>query len=93
MNITKKQGNKDRKRIVLKGTVTLVYYNKYNNSNVYNQKEIQLQVMNQPYQFVFNYQKEGIQFNYHPSYINGLFFVMNDKDFDSIANQVPDSEK
>ncbi|MBL2486524.1 ABC transporter permease, partial [Klebsiella pneumoniae] len=31
-----------------KGTVTLVYYNKYNNSNVYNQKEIQLQVMNQP---------------------------------------------
>lgn len=76
-----------------KGTVTLVYYNKYNNSNVYNQKEIQLQVMNQPYQFVFNGQKEGIQFNYHPSYINGLFFVMNDEDFDSIANQVPDSEK
>ena len=49
--------------------------------------------MNRPYQFVFNGQKEGIQFNYHPSYINGLFFVMNDEDFDSIANQVPDSEK
>lgn len=73
--------------------MTLVYYNKYNNSNVYNQKEIQLQVMNQPYQFVFNGQKEGVQFNHHPSYINGLFFVMNDEDFDSIANQVPDSEK
>lgn len=72
--------------------MTLVYYNKYNNSNVYNQKEIQLQVMNQPYQFVFNGQKEGVQFNHHPSYINGLFFVMNDEDFDSIANQVPDSE-
>lgn len=42
-----------------KGTVTLVYYNKYNNSNVYNQKEIQLQVMSQPYSFVFNGQKEG----------------------------------
>ncbi len=76
-----------------KGTVTLVYYNKYNNSNVYNQKEIQLQVMSQPYSFVFNGQKEGVQFNYHPSYINGLFFVMNDEDFDSIANQVLDSEK
>ena len=48
--------------------------------------------MNQPYQFVFNGQKEGVQFNHHPSYINGLFFVMNDEDFDSIANQVPDSE-
>ncbi len=76
-----------------KGTVTLVYYNKYNHPNVYDQKEIQLQVMNQTYSFVFNGQKEGVQFNYHPSHINGLFFVMNDKDFDSIANQVPDSEK
>ena len=73
--------------------MTLVYYNKYNNSNVYNQKEIQLQVMNQPYQFVFNGQKEEVQFNHHPSHINGLFFVMNDEDFDSIANKVPDSEK
>ena len=76
-----------------KGTVTLVYYNKRNYPNLYNQKEIQLQVMNQTYQFVYNGQKEGVQFNYHPSYINGLFFVMNDEDFDSIANTIPDSEK
>ncbi|MGH0598380.1 FtsX-like permease family protein [Bacillus mycoides] len=76
-----------------KGTVTLVYYNKRNYPNVYNQKEIQLQVMNQAYPFAFNGQKEGVQFNYHPSYINGLFFVMNDEDFNSIANTIPDSEK
>lgn len=76
-----------------KGTVTLVYYNKYNHPNIYDQKEIQFQVMNRTYSFVFNGQKEGIQFNYHPSHINGLFFVMNDEDFDSIANQIPDSEK
>ncbi|PGB00952.1 ABC transporter permease [Bacillus toyonensis] len=76
-----------------KGTVTLVYYNKYNHSNIYNQKEIQLQVMNQTYPFVFNGQKEGVRFNYHLAHINGLFFVMNDEDFDSIANKVPDSEK
>ncbi|EMA6342819.1 ABC transporter permease [Bacillus cytotoxicus] len=76
-----------------KGTVTLVYYNKYNHPNIYNQKEIQLQVMNQTYPFVYNGQKEGIAFNYHPSHINGLFFVMNDEDFASIANKVPDSEK
>ncbi|EOV9527806.1 FtsX-like permease family protein [Bacillus cytotoxicus] len=76
-----------------KGSVTLVYYNKYNHPNMYDQKEIQLQVMNQTYSFVFNGQKEGIQFNYHPSQINGLFFVMHDEDFDGIANKVPDSEK
>lgn len=76
-----------------KGTVTLVYYSKYNHPYMYDRKEIQLQVMNQTYSFVFNGQKEGIQFNYHPSHINGLFFVMNDEDFDSIANKVPDSEK
>ncbi|EJQ04119.1 ABC transporter permease [Bacillus paranthracis] len=76
-----------------KGTVTLVFYNKYNRSNIYNQKEIQLQVMNQTYPFVFNGQKEGVQFNYHLAHINGLFFVMNDEDFDRIANKVPDSEK
>lgn len=76
-----------------KGTVTLVYYNKRNYPNVYNQKEIQLQVMNQAYPFAFNGQKEGVQFNYHRSYINGLFFVMNDEDFNSIANTIPDSEK
>ena len=76
-----------------KGTVTLVYYNKRNYPNVYNQKEIQLQVMNQAYPFAFNSQKEGVQFNYHRSYINGLFFVMNDEDFNSIANTIPDSEK
>ncbi|MED0872312.1 ABC transporter permease [Bacillus mobilis] len=76
-----------------KGTVTLVSYNKYNHPNIYNQKEIQLQVMNQTYPFVFNGQKEGVRFNYHLAHINGLFFVMNDKDFDSIANKVPDSEK
>ncbi|MGV2483084.1 UNVERIFIED_CONTAM: ABC transporter permease, partial [Bacillus mycoides] len=46
-----------------KGTVTLVYYNKRNHPNVYNQKEIQLQVINQTYQFAFNGQKEGVQFN------------------------------
>ncbi len=57
-----------------KGTVTLVFYNKYNRSNIYNQKEIQLQVMNQTYPFVFNGQKEGVQFNYHLAHINGLFF-------------------
>lgn len=49
--------------------------------------------MNQAYPFAFNGQKEGVQFNYHPSYINGLFFVMNDEDFNSIANTIPDSEK
>jgi len=76
-----------------KGTVTLVYYSKYNYPYIYDQKEIQLQIMNQTYSFVFNGQKEGVQFNYHPSYINGLFFVMHDEDFDSIANKVPDSEK
>lgn len=76
-----------------KGTVTLVYYNKRNHPNVYDQKEILLQVMNQTHQFAFNGQKEGVQFNYHPSHINGLFFVMNDEDFDSIANKMPDSEK
>ncbi|PHD65514.1 ABC transporter permease [Bacillus toyonensis] len=76
-----------------KGTVTLVYYNERNDPNVYNQKGIQLQVMKQTYQFAFNGQKEGVQFNHHPSYINGLFFVMNDEDFASIANQVPESEK
>ncbi|PFW58616.1 ABC transporter permease [Bacillus cereus] len=76
-----------------KGTVTLVYYSKYNHSYIYDQKEIQLQVINQTYSFVFNGQKEGVQFNYHPSHINGLFFVMNDEDFDSIASKVPDSEK
>ncbi|HFK1768306.1 TPA: ABC transporter permease [Bacillus paranthracis] len=76
-----------------KGTVTLVFYNKYNRSNIYNQKEIQLQVMNQTYPFVFNGQKEGVQFNYHLAHINGLFFVMNVEDFDRIANKVPDSEK
>lgn len=76
-----------------KGTVTLVYYNKSKYPNVYNQTEIQLQVMNQTYQFVFNGQKEGAQFNYHLAHINGLFFVMNDEDFDSIANKIPDSEK
>ncbi|EJS77978.1 ABC transporter permease [Bacillus cereus] len=76
-----------------KGTVTLVYYNKRNHPNVYDKKEIQLQVMNQTYPFVFNGQKEGVQFNYHPSHINGLFFVMNDEDFDSIANKIPDPEK
>ncbi|MFU2029724.1 ABC transporter permease [Bacillus wiedmannii] len=76
-----------------KGTVTLVYYSKYNHPYIYDQKEIQLQVINQTYSFVFNGQKEGVQLNYHPSHINGLFFVMNDEDFDSIANKVPDSEK
>ncbi|PGM58327.1 ABC transporter permease [Bacillus cereus] len=76
-----------------KGTVTLVYYNKRNHPNVYDQKDIQLQVMNQTYQFAFNGQKEGVQFNYHPAHINGLFFVMNDEDFESIANTIPDSEK
>ncbi|MED1627435.1 ABC transporter permease [Bacillus mycoides] len=76
-----------------KGTVTLVYYNKRNHPNVYNQKEIQLQVINQTYQFAFNGQKEGVQFNYHPSHINGLFFVMNDEDFEIISNTITDSEK
>ncbi|TCW56298.1 putative ABC transport system permease protein [Bacillus thuringiensis] len=76
-----------------KGTVTLVYYSKYNHPYIYDQKEIQLQVMNQTYSFLFNGQKEGLQFNYHPSHINGLFFVMNDEDFESIANKVSDSEK
>ncbi|PRT24647.1 ABC transporter permease [Bacillus wiedmannii] len=76
-----------------KGTVTLVYYSKYNHPYIYDQKEIQLQVINQTYSFVFNGQKEGVQLNYHPWHINGLFFVMNDEDFDSIANKVPDSEK
>ncbi|PEP96246.1 ABC transporter permease [Bacillus wiedmannii] len=76
-----------------KGTVTLVYYSKYNHPYIYDQKEIQLQVINQTYSFVFNGQKEGVQLNYHPSHINGLFFVMNDEDFDSIANKVPGSEK
>ncbi|MFK4316781.1 MULTISPECIES: ABC transporter permease [unclassified Bacillus (in: firmicutes)] len=76
-----------------KETVTLVYYNKRNHPNVYNQKEIQLQVINQTYQFAFNGQKEGVQFNYHPSHINGLFFVMNDEDFEIISNTITDSEK
>ncbi|MGZ9773672.1 ABC transporter permease [Bacillus toyonensis] len=89
------EARKQKKKIYhpKKGTVTLVYYNKSNYPNVYNQKEIQLKVMNQTYPFVFNGQKEGARFNYHLAHINGLFFVMNDEDFDSIANKVPDSEK
>lgn len=87
----KKQGQKmyDPKR----GTVTLVYYNNYNGPTLYNKKKVQLNVSGQTYQYTFNGQKEGAQFNYHPSQINGMFFVMNDQDFNSIANTIPDSEK
>ena len=49
----------NRKRIILKRNCYTCFYNKYNRSNIYNQKEIQLQVMNQTYPFVFNGQKEG----------------------------------
>ncbi|SDY54779.1 ABC transporter permease [Bacillus sp. 166amftsu] len=76
-----------------KGTVTLVYYNEYNGPALYNKKEIQLHVFGQSYQYAFNGQKEGAQFNYHNSQINGTFFVMNDEDFNHIEATIPDVEK
>lgn len=87
----KKQGQKAYNP--KKGTVTLVYYNEYNGPALYNKKEIQLHVFGQSYQYVFNGQKEGAQFNYHNSQINGTFFVMNDEDFNHIEATIPDVEK
>ncbi|KFM98972.1 ABC transporter permease [Bacillus clarus] len=76
-----------------KGAVMLVYYNKYNGPALYNKKEIQLHVSGQSYQYVFNGQKEGAQFNHHTSQINGTFFVMYDEDFNRIEAITPDAEK
>ncbi|MBO1626369.1 ABC transporter permease [Bacillus arachidis] len=87
----KKQGQKAYNP--KKGTVTLVYYNEYNGPALYNKKEIQLHVFGQSYQYAFNGQKEGAQFNYHNSQINGTFFVMNDEDFNHIEATIPDVEK
>ncbi|WIY60441.1 ABC transporter permease [Bacillus arachidis] len=87
----KKQGQKAYNP--KKGTVTLVYYNEYNGPALYNKKEIKLHVFGQSYQYAFNGQKEGAQFNYHNSQINGTFFVMNDEDFNHIEATIPDVEK
>ncbi|PFE01210.1 ABC transporter permease [Bacillus cereus] len=87
----KKQGQKAYNP--KKGTVMLVYYNEYNGPALYNKKEIQLHVFGQSYQYAFNGQKEGAQFNYHNSQINGTFFVMNDEDFNHIEATIPDVEK
>ncbi|PEB51579.1 ABC transporter permease [Bacillus pseudomycoides] len=76
-----------------RGTVTLVYYNKYNGPVLYNKKKIQLNVFGQTLEYTFNGQKEGMLFNNHITQMNGIFFVMNDQDFNSIANTIPDSEK
>ncbi|WP_410983547.1 ABC transporter permease [Bacillus cereus] len=75
-----------------RGTVTLVYYNKHR-SLLYNKKKVQLNVFGQTFDYTSNGQKEGSLFNYHSDQVNGTFFVMNDQDFNGIANTMPDSEK
>ncbi|WP_017150657.1 FtsX-like permease family protein [Bacillus bingmayongensis] len=75
-----------------RGTVTLVYYDKYR-SLLYNKKKIRLNVFGQTFNYTFNGQKEGSLFNYHAYQVNGMFFVMNDQDFINITNTIPDSEK
>ncbi|MBY0596993.1 FtsX-like permease family protein [Bacillus bingmayongensis] len=75
-----------------RGTVTLVYYDKYR-SLLYNKKKIRLNVFGQTFDYTFNGQKEGSLFNYHAYQVNGMFFVMNDQDFINITNTIPDSEK
>ncbi|MDM5156628.1 ABC transporter permease [Bacillus sp. DX1.1] len=74
-------------------TVTLVYYDKYDGPALYDNKKISLHVLGQTIDYKFNGQKGGTLFNNHSSQINGMFFIMNDKDFMNLAGQISDSEK
>lgn len=75
------------------GTVTFIYYSKYDLPYKDPQKYIHFKVLGEPYRFTYNGAYEGNAFNSDTSQRSGRFFVMNNRDFQKLARQVPNHEK
>ncbi|MGG2018317.1 ABC transporter permease [Bacillus sp. S10(2024)] len=75
------------------GTVTFIYYSKYDLLPKDPKKYINFKVLGETYRFTYNGAYVGNAFNSDTSQRSGRFFVMNNRDFQKLSRQVPNREK
>lgn len=75
------------------GTVTFIYYSKYDLPHKDSKKYINFKVLGETYRFTYNGAYEGNAFNTDTSQRSGRFLVMHNQDFQKLSRQVPNHEK